>query len=83
MILTMDITEETQSVLSSLAKADGLSLEEYARQVPEEKIRTVPRPSQAEAAAKARAFETWARSHAQKPPLPAEALRRKNLIRDN
>jgi hypothetical protein len=83
MILTLDISEETESVLSFLAKAEGLSLEEYARQVLEERIRTVPRLGPTEAADKARAFETWARSHAQKPPLPAEALRRENLIRDN
>jgi hypothetical protein len=34
------------------------------------------------AAAKARAFESWARSHPYTPPLSDDAIRRENLIRD-
>jgi len=32
---------------------------------------------------KARAFEAWARGHPAMPPLPDEALKRENLIRDS
>jgi hypothetical protein len=33
-------------------------------------------------AEKARAFEQWARSHPQRPPLPESAFQRENMVRD-
>jgi hypothetical protein len=32
---------------------------------------------------RARAFETWARNHPKRPPLPESAFQRENMVRDN
>jgi len=45
------------------------------------KNRLSVRRSETASAAKARAFEQWARNHPHNPPLPDQALRRENLVR--
>jgi hypothetical protein len=82
MTLQLDIPKETEAGLLAQAHARGLSLEAYAQQVLQERSRSILQLGWTGAAEKARAFESWARSHAHKPPLPDEALRRENLIRD-
>jgi len=82
MTLKLDIPKETEAGLLAQARARGLSLEAYARQVLQERSRSLLPGGITSAAEKARAFEAWARSHPHKPPLPDEALRRENLIRD-
>jgi hypothetical protein len=82
MTLKLDIPKETEAGLLAQAHARGLSLEAYAQQVLQERSRGVAPAGRTGAAEKARAFETWARSHPHKPPLPHEAIRRENLIRD-
>jgi hypothetical protein len=76
------IPHETEAGLLAQAHARGLSLEAYAQEVLRERSRSPLSAGGRGAAEKARAFETWARSHPHKPPLPDEALRRENLIRD-
>jgi hypothetical protein len=82
MTLQLDIPKEAEAGLLAQAHARGLSLEAYAQQVLQERSRSILPPGNTGAAEKARAFESWARSHVHKPPLPNEALRRENLIRD-
>ena len=79
MTLTLDIPEDIEAGLLAQAQANGLSLEDYAAQVLQERSRAaIPQKG---STAKARAFEQWARSHPSTPPLPNEALRRENLVR--
>jgi hypothetical protein len=82
MTLKLDIPHDTEAGLLAQAHARGLSLEAYAQQVLRERNRSILPSGRPGAAEKARAFEAWARSHDHKPPLPDEALRRENLIRD-
>jgi hypothetical protein len=81
MTLKLEIPEETKAGLLTQAQDRGMSLEAYAQQVLQERGRSVS-AGKTGSAEKARAFEAWARSHPRKPPLPDEALRRENLIRD-
>jgi hypothetical protein len=82
MTLKLDIPQEIEAGLLAQAQALGLSLEAYAQQVLQERSRSVLPSVRAGTAEKARAFEAWARSHAHNLPLPDEALRRENLVRD-
>jgi hypothetical protein len=80
MTVTLHLPPEVEESLSTQAKANGLSLEEYAAQVLRDKSQ-VSADSLAHAAEKAAAFEGWARSHPRRRPLPADALQRENSIR--
>jgi hypothetical protein len=82
MTLKLDIPKETEVGLLAQAHARGLSLEAYVQQVLQERSSSVLPAGGTGAAEKARAFEAWARSHPHKPPLPDEAIRRENLVRD-
>ena len=66
--------------LADLADAEG-KLEAYLEQVLQERSR-VPTPPAADTAERALAFETWAHNHRLTPPLPDDAVRRQNLVRD-
>ena len=80
--LKLEIPQEAEAGLLAQAHARGLSLEAYAQQVLQERSRSVLPAGGTGAAEKARAFAAGARSHPHKPPLPDEALRRENPIRD-
>jgi hypothetical protein len=77
MTLKLELAPTVESGLLAQAQARGLSLEEYVK-----KVLTERSTINAAASEKAREFEAWARGHAALPPLPDEALRRENLIRD-
>lgn len=83
MSLKLDIPKETEASLLAQATARGLSLEAYVQQVLQERSRDALPANQLKALERARAFEAWARSHKRNPPLPVQALRRENLIRDS
>jgi len=81
MTVKLQLKPDVEAGLLAQAKARGLSLEAYLEQVLQERSRTVM-PSNISAANRASAFENWAHSHPRTPPLPDEAVQRKNLIRD-
>lgn len=81
MTVKVQLRPEVEAELVAQAQARGLSLEAYLEQVLQERSR-VPTPPAADAAERALAFETWARNHRLTPPLPDDAVRRQNLVRD-
>jgi len=81
MTVKLQLKPEAEAELLAQAQARGLSLEAYLEQVLQERSRTMTPPN-ISAADKASAFETWAHSHPRTPPLPDEAVRRENLVRD-
>ena len=81
MTVKLQLKPEIEAGLLAQAQARGLSLEAYLGQVLQERSRTMT-PPQIAAAESANAFEIWAHSHPQTPPLPDEAIRREHLIRD-
>jgi len=83
MTLKLEIPKDAEAGLSAQARARGLTLEPYAQQVLQERSRGVLATGRTEAAAKAEAFLSWARSHPPNPPVPDEALRRENPIRED
>jgi hypothetical protein len=83
MTLQLDIPKEAEAGLLAQARERGLSLQAYAQQVLQERSRAILSAGVTGAREKARAFEAWARSHAHNAPVPDEALRRENLIRDS
>lgn len=81
MTVKLQLKPDVEAGLLAQARARGLSLEAYLEQVLQERSRTMT-PSNISAADKASAFENWAHSHPRTPPLPDEAVRRENLVRD-
>ena len=81
MTITLELTPEIEAGLSAQAQACGLSLQAYVEHLLHERNSVLGTP-QWQAKEKARAFEAWARSHPQTPPLSDESIRRENLTRD-
>jgi len=82
MTIKLDLSDETEAALAVLAKAQGLSVEEYAAKVLRERG-AAARPSPGSGAAKkAQAFRVFAREQRHTPPLSDDAIRRENLVRD-
>jgi hypothetical protein len=81
MTVKLELTPEIEENLLAQARAKGLSLEDYAVRVLGERSRIAPTEGRAPADL-ARAFERWAHNHPALPPLPDEAFRRANMLRD-
>jgi hypothetical protein len=81
MPVKLQLSPELEAELSAQARARGLSLEAYLEQLLQERSRVQTAPG-ADPAERARSFESWAHSHPLTPPLPDEAVRRQNLVRD-
>lgn len=81
MTVTLQLKPEVEVGLLAQARVRGLSLEAYLEQVLQERSLTSKVPDTG-AAERAAAFEAWAHSRPQAPPLPDEAVRRENLVRD-
>ena len=81
MTVRLQLKPEVEAELLAQARARGLSLEAYLEQVLQERSRTMMPPN-VSSSDQASAFETWAHSHQRTPPLPDEAVRRENLVRD-
>jgi len=81
MPVKLQLSLELEAELLAQARARGLSLEAYLEQLLRERSR-VQTPRSADPGERARSFETWAHSHPLTPPLPDDAVRRQNLLRD-
>ena len=81
MTVKLQLKPDVEAGLLAQAQARGLSLEVYLEQVLQERSRTLTPPSIGPTE-RARLFETWAHSHPLTPPLPDDAVRRGNLVRD-
>jgi hypothetical protein len=83
MTVKLELPPDVQAGLLAQAQDSGLSLEAYLEQMllRQSKARPTLQPD-APNQEKARAFREWARNHPHTPPLPDEALRRENLVRD-
>ncbi len=81
MTVKLQLKPDVEVELLAQARARGLSLEAYLGQVLQERSRIMTPPN-ISAADKASAFENWAHSHPRTAPLPDEAVRRQNLVRD-
>jgi len=84
--MTITLRPEQERVLIDAIKS-GLAhtTDEALDQALEGLRRRLPEPGVAEVQAnveKARAFEQWARSHPERPPLPEAAFQRESMIRD-
>lgn len=82
MTVKLQLRPEVEAELAAQARARGLSLEVYLEQVLQERSRVTTLPPSGSAAERAASFEAWAHSHPLTPPLPDEAVRRQNLVRD-
>lgn len=73
------LMEEINSGLAhTTAEALDQALDALRSRLPESQRGAEPQSNED----KAQAFENWARNHPKRPPLPEEAFRRENLIRD-
>lgn len=81
MPVKLQLSPELEAELGAQARARGLSLEAYLEHLLQERSHVPAAPS-TDPAERARSFETWAHSHPLTPPLPDEAVRRQNLVRD-
>ena len=82
MTVTLDLSPEVEKRLTARAKDRGVSLTQYVQEMVEKGLELDLPSSVVSGREKARAFEHWARSHRDTPPLPDEAIRRVNLVRD-
>lgn len=87
--ITIEIPEPQLAALTAKAKAQGITLQDWFRQVAEREAAEVP-AEMSEAHLQgtdpdewARRFHEWAESHNRtKPPLPDEALSRESIYPD-
>jgi hypothetical protein len=79
--MDLNLGAETEQRLRSLADASGASVEDYLRQVIEEKS-SLYSSSRLGAGEWAQQFEEWADSFPEAPPIPDEALSRVNFYPD-
>jgi hypothetical protein len=78
MTVTLELKPKTHSGLLALAKARGLSLEEFLLAMVEDTVPAepsgVPSPE-----ARAAAFEAWSANHPYTPPLSDYAISRESM----
>jgi hypothetical protein len=82
MTVKLELKPEVAAGLLAQAQARGLSLESFLEQVLAERGNAMAAAPKTGPEEKASAFEAWARSHPDTPPLSDEAIRRENLVRD-
>jgi plasmid stability protein len=84
--VTLNLKPEIAARLKTLANAQGLSVEDYLKQLLDRELSLnptegVPR-TRLSAEEWEREFEEWADSFPEAPPIPDEALSRENLYPD-
>ena len=84
--MTLHLRPEIAARLETLANAQGLSVEDYLKQLVERELslntpETAPR-HRLSAEEWTHQFEEWADSFPEAPPIPDEALSRENLYPD-
>jgi hypothetical protein len=79
--MSLNVNPEIGARLTALARASGVSLEDFLRNVVEEKTGRAP-ALRLNSEQWAEQFETWADSFPEAPPIPDEALSRENLCPD-
>jgi hypothetical protein len=82
MTIKLHLRPDVEAELVGQARARGVSLEVYVEQVLLERSGVPTLPLSGGAAERAASFEAWAHGHSLTPPLPDEAVRRQNLVRD-
>jgi len=83
--MTLHLRPDIANGLEALAKAQGLSVEDYLKQLVERELSLngpVPPNRRLSAEEWAHQFEEWADSFPEAPAIPDEALRRENLYPD-
>ena len=84
--MTLHLRPEIAAGLETLANAQGLSVEDYLKQLVERELSlNAPQSSPGSRLSPkewAHQFEEWADSFPEAPPIPDEALRRENLYPD-
>lgn len=84
--MTLHLTPDIAAKLETLAKDQGLSVEDYVKQLIERELSIgaseVASRSRLSVAEWTQQFEEWADSFPEAPPIPDEALSRENLYPD-
>ena len=81
--MTLHLRPELAAGLETLANAQGISVEDYLKQLVERELSCEVAPRRRLSAEEwTHQFEEWADSFPQAPPIPDEALSRENLYPD-
>ena len=82
MTVTLNLSSDVEQELVAKAKQRGISPGEYLQEIVTLALKA-PTAKPLSGKERARTFERWAASHRYTPPLPAEAIRRESLIRED